>query len=213
MYGTDKSIAQVVEGIYARLDKLLEMYGPVERVEEILDGIADRKKQLNRLVELKSKVMVCADEHEEIQRIERQFRRYVYDLVRQKSAIPNQFEQKSDSHKQPARPNTAHQKKHTSNNKKEIVMSKILSTTAVAIALSFGLAAMGSASALAADYHTEYDAHPGYEGPPIGYEPQQSVTPEFNNPGPQLSVPYNGNAVDQLSPLMGAGQPDALGIK
>jgi hypothetical protein len=29
----------------------------------------------------------------------------------------------------------------------------------------------------------------------------------------QLSVPYTGNAVDQLSPLMGAGQPDALGIK
>jgi hypothetical protein len=35
MYGTDKSIAQVVEGIYARLDKLLEMYGPMERLEEI----------------------------------------------------------------------------------------------------------------------------------------------------------------------------------
>jgi hypothetical protein len=32
-------------------------------------------------------------------------------------------------------------------------------------------------------------------------------------PGPQLSVPYTGNAVDQFSPLMGAGQPDALGIK
>jgi hypothetical protein len=35
----------------------------------------------------------------------------------------------------------------------------------------------------------------------------------FNNPGPQLSVPQPGNAVDQLSPLIGAGQPDALGIK
>jgi ABC-type glycerol-3-phosphate transport system substrate-binding protein len=92
-------------------------------------------------------------------------------------------------------------------------MSKILTTTAVAIALSLGLGAIGSASALATDYHTEYDAHPGYEGAPIGYEPQQSVTPEFNNPGPQLSVPYTGDAVDQLSPLMGAGQPDALGIK
>jgi hypothetical protein len=46
-----------------------------------------------------------------------------------------------------------------------------------------------------------------------GYVPQQSVAPQFNNPGAQISVPQAGNAVDQLSPLMGAGQPDALGIK
>jgi hypothetical protein len=36
-------------------------------------------------------------------------------------------------------------------------MSKVFSTTAAAIALSFGLAAMGSAPALAANYH---DYHP-----------------------------------------------------
>jgi hypothetical protein len=102
-----------------------------------------------------------------------------------------------------------------SKQERKFVMSKIFSTTA-AIALSFGLAAMGSAPALAAnDYHpwAQENTEPGYAGPPIGYEPQQSVAPEFNNPGPQLSVPYTGNAVDQLSPLMGAGQPDALGIK
>jgi hypothetical protein len=84
MYGTDKSIAQVVDGIYARLDKLLEMYGPVE---EILDGIVDLKKQLNRLVELQSKVMVSAQEHEEIEHLKRLFRRYVYDLARQKAQL------------------------------------------------------------------------------------------------------------------------------
>jgi hypothetical protein len=43
--------------------------------------------------------------------------------------------------------------------------------------------------------------------------PQQPVTPQFNNPGPQISVPQPGNAVEQLSPLFNAGQPDALGIK
>ena len=39
----------------------------------------------------------------------------------------------------------------------EIVMSKVFSTRAAAVALSFGLAAMGSAPALAANYH---DYHP-----------------------------------------------------
>jgi hypothetical protein len=58
-----------------------------------------------------------------------------------------------------------------------------------------------------------YGAHFGHMGPPIGYVPQPMATPQFNNPGPQISIPQPGNPVDQLSPLMGAGQPDALGIK
>jgi hypothetical protein len=107
-------------------------------------------------------------------------------------------------------------------------MSKILSTAAAIIIL-------GSAPALASNYHDyhpwaatpastgvrfagpvslhEYYAHGGDAGPVYGYQPQQSVAPQFNNPGPQISVPHAGNAVDQLSPVMGAGQPDALGIK
>jgi hypothetical protein len=84
-------------------------------------------------------------------------------------------------------------------------MSNILKTTAAVIML--GLAAMGSADARGGHGHF------GHMGPPIGYVPQQPMTPQFNNPGPQLSVPQTGNAVDQLSPIMGAGQPDALGIK
>jgi hypothetical protein len=40
-----------------------------------------------------------------------------------------------------------------------------------------------------------------------GYQPQQSLARQFNNPRPQISVPQTGNAVDQLSPLM--GMPDS----
>jgi hypothetical protein len=51
------------------------------------------------------------------------------------------------------------------------------------------------------------------DGSGFVYAPQQSVTPQFNNPESQISVPQTGNAVEQLSPLFGAGEPDALGIK
>jgi hypothetical protein len=36
------------------------------------------------------------------------------------------------------------------------------------------------------------------------------VTPQLNDPGSQISVPQQGNSVDQLSTLMGAGRPDAV---
>ena len=39
------------------------------------------------------------------------------------------------------------------------------------------------------------------------------VTPQFNDPGPQLALPQPGNPVQQLSPLGSAGQPDSLGIR
>jgi hypothetical protein len=91
------------------------------------------------------------------------------------------------------------------------VMSKILSTTATMIFLSLSV----GSPALAANPlgHTEMQSHTGYAGPMFGYEPQQPVTPQFNDPGPQIRVPQPANPVDQLPPLMGAGQPDALGIK
>jgi hypothetical protein len=91
-------------------------------------------------------------------------------------------------------------------------MSKVLNTATAIIML--GVAATGAAQARGNfDRGMESD-RPGYLSPlPEGYQPQQSMTAEFNNAGPQLSVPYTGNVVDQLSPLMGAGQPDALGIK
>jgi hypothetical protein len=91
-------------------------------------------------------------------------------------------------------------------------MSNILKTTAAIIML--GLAAMGAAHAAPASLHEFYAAHPGYlAGLPEGYQPQQPLKPQFNNPGPQISVQRPANPVDRLPPLMGAGQPDALGIK
>jgi hypothetical protein len=77
---------------------------------------------------------------------------------------------------------------------------------------ALGVNYMNTAHAAPVSLHGYY-ARGGYAGPVYGYQPQQTFTPQFNNPGPQLSMPQPGNAVDQLSPLMGAGQPDALGIK
>jgi hypothetical protein len=86
----------------------------------------------------------------------------------------------------------------------------IIVRTAIATIL-FGFAATGAAQARSG--HGGYAAQYGHIGPPIGYVPQNPVMPQFNNPGPQISIPHPSNPVDQLPPLMGAGQPDALGIK
>lgn len=68
--------------------------------------------------------------------------------------------------------------------------------------------------ALAAPHHRGSPHPVGRKaGSGLVYVPPQPVTPQFNNPGPQISVPQTGNAVEQLSPLFGAGEPDALGIK
>jgi len=91
-------------------------------------------------------------------------------------------------------------------------MSRILRIATAVTMLAF--AAMGTAHATPTSLHEFYAAHPSYWGAlPEGYQPQQSAAPQFNNPGSQISVPRPGNPVDQLPPLMGAGQPDALGIK
>jgi hypothetical protein len=97
-----------------------------------------------------------------------------------------------------------------------LIMSKILIPTAAIIML--GLAA----PSLASNYHEQYPwgrasaghghlrplrgsvslhgycaAHPGDLCLPE-YAPQQPVTSQFNNPGPQISVPEPGDTVDQL---------------
>jgi hypothetical protein len=89
--------------------------------------------------------------------------------------------------------------------KRRFVMSKI-PTAAIVLALAL------VESAYARGIHHHYH-HGGHLGLPRGYQPQQPMTPQFNDPGPKIWVPQPGNAVEQLSPLMGAGQPDALGIK
>jgi len=66
--------------------------------------------------------------------------------------------------------------------------------------------------ALAVPYHVGSAHHVG-RGTGLIYAPTQPVAPQFNNPGPQISLPQIGNPEEQLSPLFGAGQPDALGIK
>jgi hypothetical protein len=93
--------------------------------------------------------------------------------------------------------------------RRTFVMSHILRKATMIVVLAF--AATGAAQARGS--HVGHGGHFGHMGPPLGYVPQQSVAPQFNNPGPRMSVPSTGSAVDQLSPLMGAGQPDALGIK
>jgi hypothetical protein len=115
---------------------------------------------------------------------------------------------------------------------RRLIMSKILATVAAITMFGFAQPSLagnyraydpwGRASAEQTSTYVRYAgpaslhgydaAHPAVSGLPE-YVPQQPVAPQFNNPGPQISVPQPGNAVDQLSPLFGAGQPDALGIK
>jgi hypothetical protein len=88
--------------------------------------------------------------------------------------------------------------------RRTLVMSHILRKATAIVVLAFAATGAG---------HVGHGGHFGHMGPPLGYVPQQSVAPQFNNPGPRMSVPSTGSAVDQLSPLMSVGQPDALGIK
>jgi hypothetical protein len=88
-------------------------------------------------------------------------------------------------------------------------MSTIITTTTAVAMLAF--AATGGTQARSG--HGIGSRHLFLGPPPVGV-PQQSVTPQFNNPGPQISVPQPGNALNQLSPLpFGVDQPDALGIR
>ena len=49
--------------------------------------------------------------------------------------------------------------------------------------------------------------------PPVTL-PVTPMTPQFNDPGPQLTLPSPGNPTQQLSPIEGlAPPPDPLGIK
>ena len=45
------------------------------------------------------------------------------------------------------------------------------------------------------------------QSPPPVLLPVPQVTPQFNDPGPQLVIPPPGNPVQQLSPTLGAGSP------
>jgi hypothetical protein len=85
-YGGERSLLEVFGRVYAQLDELHQLYGS-EPLEEILDGIIERKKRLNRLVELQSKVVVASDEELELQFLRRLFRLYVYRLAMARQMI------------------------------------------------------------------------------------------------------------------------------
>jgi hypothetical protein len=88
-------------------------------------------------------------------------------------------------------------------------MSKIITTTTAVAMLAF--AATGAAQARGG--HGIPGRHLLLGPPPVGV-PQPPVTPQFNNPGPQIGVPQPRNALNQLSPLpFGVDQPDTLGIR
>jgi len=50
--------------------------------------------------------------------------------------------------------------------------------------------------------------------PPIITQPVQPVTPQYNNPGPQIPLSRPGNPVEQLAPMDGIQPPpSSLGIR
>ena len=57
LYGNGRSLPQVVGGLYEKLDELHKLYGS-DRIEEILDGIIDRRRWLTRMAELQGKVVL-----------------------------------------------------------------------------------------------------------------------------------------------------------
>jgi predicted CopG family antitoxin len=83
VYGPPLSIAQIVSGIYEHLDELQKLYGG-ESIQEVLAGIIERKKRLNRMIELQSKVALNVHELREFQVLKQQFKQYVNDLSMQK---------------------------------------------------------------------------------------------------------------------------------
>jgi hypothetical protein len=73
LYGPGRSLPEVVNGLYRKLDRIRQLYDS-EHIEDVLDDIIDQKLCLNRLVELQSKVMLSAEELAEFQSIRRQFK-------------------------------------------------------------------------------------------------------------------------------------------
>jgi hypothetical protein len=67
------AIPDLINGIYDQLEELRQLYGLDQTTEEILAGIIDRRKRRNRLVALKSKIMVTTEKYEEIPFLERLF--------------------------------------------------------------------------------------------------------------------------------------------
>jgi hypothetical protein len=84
LYGNGRSLPQVVGGLYEKLDELRKLYGS-DRIEEILDGIIDRRRWLNRVAELQGKVVLNIYEIKEFQVLKRQNQQYLDGLAKQQA--------------------------------------------------------------------------------------------------------------------------------
>jgi hypothetical protein len=89
MYGPERSLPEVVSGIYDKLHNVRRLYSRIYgydlSIEEILDIIILHTRRLSRLVELQSRTMVSGAEPEEIEFLRRMSRRYVYGLATEKA--------------------------------------------------------------------------------------------------------------------------------
>lgn len=72
-----------MSGLYEKLDELRALYG-FESIEEIVDGIIDRRRRINRMAELLGKVALISHELSEYKVLKQQFRQYMADLAKQK---------------------------------------------------------------------------------------------------------------------------------
>jgi hypothetical protein len=74
----------VVNGLYDKLDELRRLHGS-ESIEEILNGIIDRRRRINRMAELQGKVALIFHELREYEVLKQEYRQYLADLARQKA--------------------------------------------------------------------------------------------------------------------------------
>ena len=73
--------------------------------------------------------------------------------------------------------------------------------------MCIALGLLASQPALSAPLPVQAEMGPRPSVPPMMLQPPPLVTPQFNNPGPQLHVERPGNPVEQLAPMDGIGPP------
>jgi hypothetical protein len=84
LYGTGRSLPQVVSALYEKLDKLRQLAGS-EAIEDILDELIAWRTRLNRFAELQNKVRLSESDYEEMRAIQ-QMRKATHEL-RMQSAM------------------------------------------------------------------------------------------------------------------------------
>src|SRR5262249_15985352 len=83
-YGSGRLLPAVVSGLYEKLDELRKLRGS-ESIEEILDGVINRQRRFNRVIELESKVVLNVHKLKEFQVLRRKFKQYAAHLAKQKA--------------------------------------------------------------------------------------------------------------------------------